>query len=83
MTSREFTSGFDFWSRGRLCMAVMHIPIKFGAYIFIYNVIFFGNFQFVIIKIHNTRFHDIILVFGVFYPQSLGVHRSDPQNALP
>jgi len=24
MTSRELTSGFDFWSRGHLCMAVMH-----------------------------------------------------------
>jgi len=40
MTSREFTSGFDFWSRGRLCMAVMHIPIKFGAYIFIHEALF-------------------------------------------
>jgi len=40
MTSRELTSGFDFWSRGRLCMAVMHLPMKFGAYIFIqYGVI--------------------------------------------
>ena len=35
ITSRELTSGFDFWSRGHLCMAVMHLPIKFGAYIFI------------------------------------------------
>jgi len=35
MTSRELTSGFDFWSRGHLCMAVMHLHIKFGAYIFI------------------------------------------------
>jgi len=35
MTSRELTSGFDFWSRGHLCMAVMHLPIKFGADIFI------------------------------------------------
>ena len=34
-TSRELTSGFDFWSRGHLRMAVMHLPIKFGAYIFI------------------------------------------------
>jgi len=31
MTSRELTSGFDFWSRGHLCMAVMPLPIKFGA----------------------------------------------------
>jgi len=31
MTSREFTSGFDFWSRGHLRMAVVHLPIKFGA----------------------------------------------------
>ena len=34
MTSRELTSGFDFWSRGHR-MAVMHLPIKFGADIFI------------------------------------------------
>jgi len=24
--SRELTSGFDFWSRGHLCMAVIHFP---------------------------------------------------------
>jgi len=35
MTSRELTSGFDFWSSGHLCMAVMHLPMKFGADIFI------------------------------------------------
>ena len=35
MTSRELTSGFDFWSRGHLCMALMHLSIKFGADIFI------------------------------------------------
>ena len=35
MTSRELTSGFDFWSRGRLRMVVMDLPIKFCAYIFI------------------------------------------------
>jgi len=35
MTSRELTSGFDFWSRGHLRMAMMHLPIKFGADIFI------------------------------------------------
>jgi len=35
MTSRELTSGFDFWSRGHLRVAVMHLPIKFGADIFI------------------------------------------------
>jgi len=29
--SRELTSGFDFWSRGHLCMAVMHLPMKFDA----------------------------------------------------
>ena len=31
----ELTSAFDFWSRGRLRMAVMHLPVKFGADIFI------------------------------------------------
>ena len=35
MTSRELTSGFDFWSGGHFRMAVMHLPIKFGAHIFI------------------------------------------------
>jgi len=35
MTSRELTSGFNFWSRGHLCMAVVHLPMKFGANIFI------------------------------------------------
>jgi len=35
MTSRELTSGFDFWSRGHLHVAVMHLPTKFGADIFI------------------------------------------------
>jgi len=35
MTSRELTSGFDFWSRGHLRMAAMHLPVKFGTDIFI------------------------------------------------
>jgi len=35
MTSRELTSGFDVWSCGHLRMAVMHLPVKFGADIFI------------------------------------------------
>jgi len=35
VTSRELTSGFEFWSGGHLCMAVMHLPMKFGADIFI------------------------------------------------
>jgi len=35
MTSRELTSGFDFWSLGHLRMAVMHLPVKLGADIFI------------------------------------------------
>jgi len=35
MTSRELTSGFDFWSHGHLRMAVMHLPVKFGADTFI------------------------------------------------
>ena len=34
MTSRELTSGLNFWSRGHLRMAV-HIHIKFGTDIFI------------------------------------------------
>jgi len=35
MTSRELTTGFHFWSCGHLRMAVLHLPIKFGADIFI------------------------------------------------
>jgi len=35
MTSRELTSGFHFWSHDHLRMAVMHLPIKIGADIFI------------------------------------------------
>ena len=35
MTTRELASGFDFWSPGHLRMAVMHLPVKFGADIFI------------------------------------------------
>jgi len=35
MTLRELTSGSDFWSRGRLRMAIMHLSVKFGAYIFL------------------------------------------------
>ena len=35
MTSSELTSGFDFWSHGHLRMAVMHLPVKLGADIFI------------------------------------------------
>jgi len=35
MTSRELTSGFNFWSRGHLRVAVMHLPTKFGTDIFI------------------------------------------------
>jgi len=31
MTSCELTSGFDFWSRAHFRMAVMHLPIEFGA----------------------------------------------------
>jgi len=39
MTSRELTFGFDFWSRGHLRMAVMHLPIKIGADIFIQSAV--------------------------------------------
>ena len=35
MTSRELTSGFDFWSRDHLCVAVVHLPMTFDADIFI------------------------------------------------
>jgi len=35
MTSRELTSGFDFWSRDHLRIAVMHLPTKFDADTFV------------------------------------------------
>jgi len=35
MTSRELISGFDVWSRGHFRMALVHLPIKFGADMFI------------------------------------------------
>jgi len=35
MTSRELTSGFNFSSRGQLCMSLVLLPMKLGAYIFI------------------------------------------------
>jgi len=41
MTSHELTSGFDFWSRGYLRMAVMHLPITFGADIFIQSKVIY------------------------------------------
>ena len=37
MTSRELTSGFKFWLRGHIRMVAMHLPIKFGADIFIWS----------------------------------------------
>ena len=46
MTSRELTSDFNFWSRGHLCMALVRLPMKFGADIFIQSGvidIFFQN----------------------------------------
>jgi len=48
MTSRELTSGFEFWSRGHMRMAVLHLPVKFefDADIFIQSGvidIFFRN----------------------------------------
>jgi len=47
MTSRELTSGFDFWSHGHLGMAVVHLHIKFGAYIFIQSgvIVIFPKFK--------------------------------------
>jgi len=37
MTSRELTSGFDFWSRAHVCIAVLHLPTIFRADIFIHS----------------------------------------------
>jgi len=35
MTSRELTSDFGFWSCGHLRMVVLHLPMIFGADVFI------------------------------------------------
>jgi len=47
MTSRELTSGFDFWSRGHLRMAVVHLHIKVGTDIFIQSevIVIFPKFK--------------------------------------
>ena len=44
MTSRELTSGFDFWLCGHLRVAVMHLPIWFDArYFYPVQITFFRN----------------------------------------
>jgi len=47
MTSRQLTSGFDFWSRGHLRMAVVHLHITFGTDIFIQSggIVIFPKFK--------------------------------------
>ena len=45
MTSRKLTFGFNFWTRGHLCMALVRRPMKFGAYIFIQSGIIYIFFQ--------------------------------------
>jgi len=47
MTSRELTSGFDFWSSGHLRMAMVHLHIKFGTDIFIQSgvIVIFPKFK--------------------------------------
>ena len=61
MTSRELTSGFNFWSRGHLRMAVMHLPIKFGADIFIWSD------QVIDIFLRSKMAADAILDFQVMW----------------
>ena len=36
MTSRELTSGFDFWLCGRLRMTIMHLLTNYGAKMYIH-----------------------------------------------
>ena len=57
MTSRELTSGFNFWSGGLLRMAVMHFPIKFGVDIFIQSRVIdiFPKFKMVQISVIVTE----------------------------
>jgi len=47
MTSRELTSGFNFWSLGHLCMTLVRLPVTFGADIFIQSGVidFFSNIK--------------------------------------
>ena len=59
MTSRELTSGFNFWSRGHLCMALVRLPVKFGADIFIQSGvidIFFQKFKMAAAAILDFQF---------------------------
>ena len=58
MTSRELTSGFDFWSRGHLRMAVMHLPTKFGAGIFVQSGVIdiFPKFKMAAVAIFDFHF---------------------------
>ena len=68
MTSRELTSGFDFWSRGHMRMAEMHLHIKFGADIFIqFGVIdIFPKF-----KMAAAAILDFQINVGVLWPNGL------------
>jgi len=43
MTSRKLTCGFDFWSRGHLRVAVMHLVTKFGTK-YLYTIRSYGHF---------------------------------------
>jgi len=45
MTSRELTSDFYFWSRGHLYVALVRLPMKFGADIFIQSGVIDIYFQ--------------------------------------
>jgi len=63
MTSRELTSGFDFWSRGHLRMAVMHLPVKFGADIFIQSGVIdiFPKFKMAAAAISDFQFVNLAI----------------------
>ena len=63
MTSREITSGFDFLSCGHLRMAVMHLPVKFGADIFIQSGVIdiFPNFK--IFRLWEYGHPDVLIVW--------------------
>jgi len=68
MTSRELTSGFDFWSRGYLRMAVVHLPIKFGADICIQSRVIdiFPKFKMAATAILDFQFMWILLFWRVY-----------------
>jgi len=73
MTSRELTSGFKFWSRDHIRMVAMHLPIKFGADIFIWSRVI-GIFQ--KLKMAAAAILDLLGNHGTTHESTLVVRTS-------